>query len=163
MRDSSLSACTQAIVAAEVGHLELAHRYLTEAAFMDLHDLEHNIRDGLHIASLAGAAWAVVAGLGGMRDDGGQITFAPRLPAGIERVAFRVAFGGNALRVEVTPGEARYSSRPDGKPLAFAHWGETVRLPAGGSVTEPIPALQPLPEPAQPPRRAPAALGGNGV
>ena len=76
---------------------------------MDLHDLEHNIRDGLHIASLAGAAWAVVAGLGGMRDDGGRITFAPRLPAGIERVAFRVAFGGNALRVEVTPGEARYS------------------------------------------------------
>ena len=163
VRDSSLSACTQAIVAAEVGHLELAHRYLTEAAFMDLHDLEHNIRDGLHIASLAGAAWAVVAGLGGMRDDGGQITFAPRLPAGIERVAFRVAFGGNALRVEVTPGEARYSSRPDGKPLAFAHWGETVTLPAGGSVTEPIPALQPLPEPAQPPHRAPAALGGNGV
>lgn len=34
--DSSLSACTQAVIAAEVGNLELAHAYLAEAAFMDL-------------------------------------------------------------------------------------------------------------------------------
>src|SRR5205085_2285695 len=45
VRDSSLSACTQAIVAAEVGHLELAYDYFGEAALMDLHDLEHNTRD----------------------------------------------------------------------------------------------------------------------
>ena len=54
VRDSSLSACTQAVIAAEVGHLELAYDYFAEAALMDLHDLEHNTRDGLHIASLAG-------------------------------------------------------------------------------------------------------------
>ena len=55
VRDSSLSACTQAVVAAEVGHLELAYDYLGEAALMDLRDLEHNVRDGVHIGSLAGA------------------------------------------------------------------------------------------------------------
>ena len=54
MRDSSLSACTQAVVAAEVGHLELAYDYFGEAALMDIADLEHNTGDGLHIASLAG-------------------------------------------------------------------------------------------------------------
>ena len=54
VRDSSLSACTQAVVAAEVGHLELAYDYFGEAALIDLHDLEQNTRDGLHIASLAG-------------------------------------------------------------------------------------------------------------
>src|SRR4029078_945075 len=37
-RDSSRSACTQAIVAAEVGHLDLAYEYFGEAALMDLHD-----------------------------------------------------------------------------------------------------------------------------
>ena len=40
VRDSSLSACTQAVMAAEVGHLDLAYDYLGEAALMDLHDLE---------------------------------------------------------------------------------------------------------------------------
>ncbi len=67
VRDSSLSACTQAVMAAEVGHLELAYDYLAEAAFMDLQDREHNTKDGLHIASLAGAWTALVGGFGGMR------------------------------------------------------------------------------------------------
>src|SRR4029078_9667571 len=39
VRDSSLSASTQAVVAAEVGHLDLAYDYFAEAAFIDLHDL----------------------------------------------------------------------------------------------------------------------------
>ena len=82
VRDSSLSACTQAVIAAEVGHLELAYDYFGEAALMDLHDLEHNTLDGVHIASLAGAWIAAVAGFGGMRDHDGKLTFAPRLPPG---------------------------------------------------------------------------------
>ena len=36
VRDSSLSACTQAVIAAEVGHLELAYDYFAEAALIDL-------------------------------------------------------------------------------------------------------------------------------
>src|SRR5258708_26406387 len=67
VRDSSLSASTQAVLAAEVGQLQLAYDYLGEAALMDLDDLEHNTRDGLHIASLAAASAAVVAALGCMR------------------------------------------------------------------------------------------------
>ena len=55
VRDSSLSASTQAVVAAEVGHLELAYDYFAEAALLDLHDLHQNTREGLHLASLAGA------------------------------------------------------------------------------------------------------------
>ena len=70
VRDSSLSACTQAVMAAEVGHLDLAFDYLGEAALMDLRDLENNTRDGVHIASLAGAWVALVSGFGGLRHRG---------------------------------------------------------------------------------------------
>jgi alpha,alpha-trehalose phosphorylase len=38
-----------------VGQLDLAYDYLGEAALIDLHDLHHNVRDGVHMASLAGA------------------------------------------------------------------------------------------------------------
>jgi alpha,alpha-trehalose phosphorylase len=65
VRDSSLSACTQAVMAAEVGCLDLAYQYAKEAALMDLRDLAHNTKDGLHIASLAGAWQAMVLGFGG--------------------------------------------------------------------------------------------------
>jgi alpha,alpha-trehalose phosphorylase len=50
VRDSSLSACIQAIVAAEVGHLELAYDYFRETALVDLHDIAGNIANGLHLA-----------------------------------------------------------------------------------------------------------------
>ena len=55
VRDSSLSASIQAIVAAEVGHLDLAYDYFRETALIDLHDRAGNTADGLHLASLAGA------------------------------------------------------------------------------------------------------------
>ena len=47
VRDSSLSACVQSVIAAEVGHLDLAYDYFAEAALLDLEDLEHNTRDGI--------------------------------------------------------------------------------------------------------------------
>ena len=72
VRDSSLSACSQAVIAAETGHLDLAYDYLAETALMDLDDLEHNTRDGLHIAALAGSWIALVQGFGGMRYRPGQ-------------------------------------------------------------------------------------------
>jgi hypothetical protein len=80
VRDSSLSACTQAVMCAEVGHLELAHAYTKEAAMVDLRDLHTNTRDGLHMASLAGAWTALVGGFGGLRDDEHLLSLNPHLP-----------------------------------------------------------------------------------
>ena len=104
MRDSSLSASTQAIIAAEVGHLDLAYDYLGEAALMDLRDLEHNTRDGVHIASLAGAWLALVCGFGGLRHEGGRAQLRAGLPQGLTRLAFSVLSKGSQLRVQVTRG-----------------------------------------------------------
>src|SRR2546425_5898886 len=125
VRDSSLSACTQAVMAAEVGQLELAYDYLGEAALMDLDDLEHNVRDGVHMASLAGAWLAAVAGFGGMRDHDGNLSFAPKLPARLQRLTFRLLFRGRRLKVEVTKTQATYTL-VEGEPLEILHHGETI-------------------------------------
>ncbi|MGH9059136.1 MAG: glycoside hydrolase family 65 protein, partial [Acidimicrobiales bacterium] len=121
VRDSSLSACTQAIMAAETGHVELAYDYLGEAALMDLDDLEHNTKDGLHIASLAGAWLAVVGGFGGMRDHGGRLSFAPRLPAAVRGLTFNLVWRGIRLHVEVRPDGTTY--RTTGGDLELTHHG----------------------------------------
>jgi alpha,alpha-trehalose phosphorylase len=157
VRDSSLSACTQAVIAAEVGHLELAYDYLGEAALIDLHDLAHNTEDGVHIASLAGAWIATVAGFGGMRDHGGELTFAPRLPPRIERLAFRLVFRARRLKVEVTKRDATYTLL-EGEPLRTAHHGESLELSAD-AVTREIPPAPERPAPTQPPGRAPLRRG----
>jgi alpha,alpha-trehalose phosphorylase len=160
VRDSSLSACTQAVVAAEVGHLGLAREYLYEASRMDIDDLEHNTGDGLHMASLAGAAIATIAGFGGLRDHGGALSFKPRLPEGIERLCFGIEVRGTLLRVEVEPERVTYRIvRGDGLP--FAHWGESVELDGERRATLPIPPAPDLPRPDQPPGREPGAPRGG--
>jgi alpha,alpha-trehalose phosphorylase len=158
VRDSSLSASTQAVIAAEVGHLQLAHDYLAEAALMDLNDLEHNVRDGVHMGSLAGAWQAVVAGLGGMRHHGDSLGFAPRLPPRIQGLTFRMTFIGRLLKVAVSRDRVLYTL-VRGKSLTFDHYGKAVRLASGRSVTGPIPKLPARGEPTQPPGRAPARRG----
>ena len=127
VRDSSLSACCQAVMAAEVGHLDLAYDYLAESALMDLDDLEHNIRDGLHVASLAGTWISLVGGLGGLRDRGDTVGFAPRLPDGITRLCFGMLFRGRRLRVDASYGSTTYRLA-DGDPLEIYHYGEPVTV-----------------------------------
>jgi alpha,alpha-trehalose phosphorylase len=160
VRDSSLSACCQAVLAAETGHLRLAYAYLAEAALMDLDDLEHNTRDGLHIASLAGTWIALVAGFGGMRRSTGgaggpeRLAFAPRLPEALSRVAFTVLVRGRRLKADIGPAHARYRLL-EGEPLVVLHHGEPVTVTADATAERRIPPSPTLPEPQQPPGRRP--------
>jgi trehalose/maltose hydrolase-like predicted phosphorylase len=158
VRDSSLSACTQAVMAAEVGHLELAHDYAYEAAMIDLRDLHHNSRDGLHMASLAGAWIALIAGFGGMRDHGGELLFDPALPEGISRLAFSIRWRGVRLRVEFDHREVTYSLHDgDEGEVELHHDGETVVVTAEKPVVRMLkPRHAMLPAPPQPVGREPA-------
>jgi alpha,alpha-trehalose phosphorylase len=136
VRDSSLSACTQAVIAAEVGHLDLAYEYLAEAALMDLDDLEHNTRDGLHVAALAGTWIALVAGFAGLRERRGTLGFAPRLPSGITRLVITLSMRQRRLRIEITADTTTYRLI-DGEPLPILHYGLL------GSVSTEVPLLRP--------------------
>ncbi len=155
VRDSSLSACSQAVVAADVGAMDLAYDYLGETALIDLLDLEHNTRDGLHLASLAGIWIALVQGFGGARRRRSRLTFRPALPRGIDRLAFGVAAAGCRLRIEIDRIETRYrlihgddlTIDHDGTPVTLrgndVRVMRTVRPPMGPVATQP-PGREPL-------------------
>jgi len=154
VRDSSLSACSQAVVAAEVGHLRLAYDYLGEAALMDLENLEKNTADGLHLASLAGSWIALVAGFGGMRHREDGLYFGPRLPAGWQRMRFGVLLAGHVLRVEIGEDQATYTLE-SGSPVELRHYDQDVTLEAGQPISCKVPGPVSHPAPQQPAGRAP--------
>jgi alpha,alpha-trehalose phosphorylase len=154
VRDSSLSAGTQAVLAAEVGDVQLAYDYLAEAILLDHHDSAGNTADGLHLAALAGGWAAVINGLAGMRAHGRRLSFAPRLPDGIQRIAFPLAFRRRRLLVEITPASVRYTVR-SGAALEIDHWGAALEIRPGEATLAPIPEPGPIPVLRQPPGRAP--------
>jgi trehalose/maltose hydrolase-like predicted phosphorylase len=149
---------------AEVGHLELAHDYAWEAALVDLRDLHANTRDGLHLASLAGAWSAIVEGFGGLRERGDGPALAPRLPAGITGLRFRLRHSGLRLLVEADHEKTRVSLR-DGTDarLPIVLYDEPMELTAGAPVERAVVPLEPLlPRPEQPAGYAPWPHGEPG-
>ena len=138
-----------------MGHVELAYDYFAEAALLDLDDLQHNTRDGVHIASLAGACTAAIAGFGGLRDLGGKLSFVPRLPQALTRLAFNLrARKTTRLRIEVEPTQATYTLLM-GERLDIHHHGQPITVTADQPVQCPIPPATQLEPPTQPRGREP--------
>ena len=71
--DSSLSACVQATVAAQVGRTAAALDYFLQALRLDLDDCHHNTIDGVHIANSGGVWASLVHGFVGVRFRGDTI------------------------------------------------------------------------------------------
>jgi alpha,alpha-trehalose phosphorylase len=131
--DSSLSAVTQATMAAEVGYQELAQGYFTDALYLDLADLHRNTVEGIHIASAAGVWTALVFGFGGMRDAEGAISFDPRLPEVWRGLSFKVTVHGTRVRVDLSHREMVFTVE-DGEAATFTVRGEPVAVQAGTPV-----------------------------
>jgi alpha,alpha-trehalose phosphorylase len=155
VRDSSLSACVQAVLAADVGQLRLAFDYAAEAALIDLEDLQHNVGSGLHIASLAGSWIAFVNGFGGMRGHHDCLEFAPRLPESVSRLTFGLVHRNQRLRVSINAHTATYSMLDREGSIRITHHGEALTVTGAAPVERPIPPCTPGEPPTQPPGREP--------
>jgi alpha,alpha-trehalose phosphorylase len=103
---------------------------------------------------------ACVAGLGGMRDHDGKLTFAPRLPRDLSRLAFRLCARGHRVKVEVKQEGATYSLDSDGS-VELSHHGERFTLASGEPVTLPLPGPTDREPPRQPPGCEPRERGGD--
>ncbi|KFI39292.1 glycosyl hydrolase family 65 protein [Bifidobacterium actinocoloniiforme DSM 22766] len=101
--DSTLSAASQAIIASEVGHQDLALRYFQESLFADVMNLHDNTIDGVHLAAAGGVWSTLVCGFGGLRDTGGtHIEIDPRLPKGWKSLTYRLTIGNSRVKFKVT-------------------------------------------------------------
>ncbi|MEP6298781.1 MAG: glycosyl hydrolase family 65 protein [Ilumatobacter sp.] len=100
--DSSLSACVQGIVAAQVGHRNLAIDYFRRALYLDICDVHHNTADGVHIANCGGVWAGIVHGFAGLVETGEYVRFSPRLPDCWGAVRFRLHRHGSTVQAELT-------------------------------------------------------------
>ena len=125
--DSSLSACMQSILAAEIGYEEKALEYFQYALFMDLANVAGNVVDGVHIASTGGVWMALTYGFGGMRAYQGRLSFDPRVPASWGRLRFPLRFNDSRLTVDLSKERYRFTL-VEGDPLELTVCGHHYQL-----------------------------------
>jgi alpha,alpha-trehalose phosphorylase len=135
--DSSLSACIHGIVASEIGDHEKAYDYFMATARMDIDDTHHNVKDGVHIANMAGTWMCVVSGFGGLRVREGRLRLRPTLPRQWQGYSFCLKVRDAVLRVQVRPSGVTYTLEA-GQSLAFDHGDQPVTLQAGASLSLPL-------------------------
>ncbi|KMO44236.1 kojibiose phosphorylase [Methylobacterium tarhaniae] len=99
---SSLSAAMHALVAARLGHAEMALRYMHETASLDL-DPDPNSAGGVRIAGLGGLWQAVVRGFGGLNLAGERLEIDPRLPPQWQSLSFRTRWRDRTVAIKITP------------------------------------------------------------
>ncbi len=125
--DSSLSMAVFSILANEIGETATAYDYFMSSARLDLDDMHHNTKDGLHMANMAGTWTGLVRGFGGMRCGRGRLSFAPVCPPQWQGYSFSVGYRGRTVRVSVDAQGARYSLLA-GEPITVYSFGEPVEL-----------------------------------
>jgi len=151
VHDSTLSASTFAVMAAEVGLADKAHRYFLDTLRVDLDDLHGNAAHGLHMAAMAGSWLALTWGYGGLRVHGGLPALTPRLPAQWNSYRFGLRWRDAQLRIEVDRAGALYTLT-EGSALTFLHdglpqrlhLGQPLRLPCAGFANDGTAPLPPL-------------------
>lgn len=102
--DSSLSFCHHAILAAQLGRLDMAYDYFLRTARLDLDDIHGNAWQEVHTACLAGTWQVVVLGFGGVRWFDGELSLRPVLPPQWTGYRFSLCWHGTGLQVAVRPG-----------------------------------------------------------
>jgi beta-phosphoglucomutase len=137
VHDSTLSASTFAIVAANVGYAQKAYAYFLDTLRVDIDNLHGNTSHGVHMAAMAGSWLALAWGFGGMRVVDGRPAFSPSLPAAWSGYRFGVRWRDHHVRVTVKKDRVEYALT-EGAQLDILHRGKMVALYAGHTVNLPL-------------------------
>ena len=134
VHDSTLSASSFAVLAAEIGHVRKAQEYFMDSLRVDLDDRHANTSHGAHMAAMAGSWLALTWGFGGLRVEAGCLRFDPVLPPAWRGYRFGVFWKHRRITIVVDAVAAHYTLG-EGASLAIVHAGQPARLREGTTVS----------------------------
>ncbi len=146
VHDSTLSASSYAILAADIGEMDKAAAYLRETTFVDLDNLHGNTDHGLHLAAAAGSWMALVWGWGGFRPQAETPRFRPVTSKAVPAYGFRLLWRGRGVSVRADADGVTYGLT-HGEPLTIDHDGAPLVLTTAAPTHVPAPAPRPAGRP----------------
>lgn len=102
VHESSLSPSIHSVIASLLGYTSKAYELYFRTARLDLDDYNREVKEGLHITSMAGTWLSIVEGFGGMRIRNDRLHLNPVLPEAWNCFSFMIRFRNNLLRVKTS-------------------------------------------------------------
>lgn len=137
VHESSLSPCVHSVLASRIGNGSKAYELYVRTARLDLDDYNHEVKEGLHITSMAGTWISIVEGFGGMRIREDMLSFNPLIPAEWKSYSFKVWYRENTLKINVTNSDVTIFNEV-GDSLIFKIYGKEQKVLPNSSITIPV-------------------------
>ena len=102
LHDSSLSLVTHAIVANDIGDVDLAYSLFKKSCETDLGPKMNTSDDGVHAASIGGIWKSAVFGFAGIRSVDGRLRINPRLPGQWQQMKFTIQWQSQPVTLTIT-------------------------------------------------------------
>ena len=134
VHESSLSPCVHSVQASLIGDINKAYELYLRTARLDLDDYNHEVKEGLHITSMAGTWISIVEGFGGMRVRDNVLVFNPLIPEQWKSYSFKVWFRENVLKVNVN-GKSITISNEEGPSIVVKVFGNEVSMSANETIS----------------------------
>ncbi len=137
VHESSLSPCVHSVLASRIGNGSKAYELYVRTARLDLDDYNHEVKEGLHITSMAGTWISIVEGFGGMRIREDMLSFNPLIPAEWKSYSFKVWYRENTLKVNVSPKEVTIINEA-GDSIIIKVYGKEQKVLPNSSINIPV-------------------------
>jgi len=125
--DSSLSTCIFSIMAARLGDADKAYCYFSISSMLDIDNIHHNTRDGIHTANMGGTYMGIVYGFAGLRIKEDGLWFRPCIPAAWRAYRFSILYKGSRIEIEVDQKRAVFRLR-SGVPRMIIVFSQPMEL-----------------------------------
>ncbi|MCB9000627.1 MAG: glycoside hydrolase family 65 protein [Bacteroidales bacterium] len=130
VHESSLSPCVHSVLASRIGNVDKAYELYLRTARLDLDDYNNEVKEGLHITSMAGTWISIVEGFGGMRIRNNMLNFNPLISNKWKSYSFKVWFRESVLKVVVSNADVIIHNEK-GEKISIRVYGNEHSIDAG--------------------------------
>jgi len=113
VHESSLSPSIHSIIASRTGKIDRAYELYLRTARLDIDDINKEVKEGLHITSMAGTWLAIVEGFAGLKVRQQKLFLKPLIPEAWEMYSFMIRFRNNLLRISISKERAEVENQSD--------------------------------------------------
>ncbi|MFO7852424.1 MAG: family 65 glycosyl hydrolase domain-containing protein [Bacteroidota bacterium] len=113
VHESSLSPSVYSIMASRIGRIDKAYELYLRTARLDIDDINKEVREGLHITSMAGTWLSIVEGFAGLKVRRQKLYINPLIPRAWEMYSFMIRFMNKLLKISVSEGRAEVENLSD--------------------------------------------------
>ncbi|MDT8346875.1 MAG: glycosyl hydrolase family 65 protein, partial [Flavobacteriaceae bacterium] len=127
VHESSLSPCVHAVLAASLGKLDKAYEMYLRTSRLDLDDYNKEVKEGLHITSMAGTWMSIVEGFGGLRIKNQILSLNPQLPEQWKSLDFKINYRSQIIDVKINKNQTSISLQGN-QSVNMYLFGELIKL-----------------------------------